>query len=107
MSDSINENPFKINDGKSKKKSSMWSHEQEILLAEWAEKAACFRWLHSKAEIKYESSHYRFSIPIIVLSTLSGTANFGIDSVAPTSQASCDLREKLALDVEPQGQVYF
>lgn len=83
MSDGISENPFKINDGKTKKKPSIWSHEQEILLAEWAEKAACFRWLHSKAEIKYESSHYRFSIPIIVLSTLSGTANFGIDSVVP------------------------
>ena len=83
MSDGISDNPFKINDGKPKKHTSMWSHEQEILLAEWAEKAACFRWLHSKAEIKYESSHYRFSIPIIVLSTLSGTANFGIDSVVP------------------------
>jgi hypothetical protein len=82
MSDGISKNPFKINDGKPKKLST-WSHEQEILLAEWAEKAACFRWLHSKAEIKYESSHYRFSIPIIVLSTLSGTANFGIDSVIP------------------------
>ena len=83
MSDGISENPFKLNDGKTKKKQSIWSHEQELLLAEWAEKAACFRWLHSKAEIKYESSHYRFSIPIIVLSTLSGTANFGIDSVVP------------------------
>jgi hypothetical protein len=83
MSDGISENPFKINDVKGKKKVSIWSHEQELLLAEWAEKAACFRWLHSKAEHKYESSHYRFSIPIIVLSTLSGTANFGIDSVVP------------------------
>lgn len=75
-------NAFKINDSKNKPKSK-WTHEQENLLAEWAEKAACYRWLHSKSEKKYTSCHYKYSIPIIILSTLTGTANFGIDSIVP------------------------
>ena len=72
-------NNFIKNDPKRKK--SKWTSEQENLLAEWAEKAACYRWLHSKSEKIYTKSHYRYSIPIIILSTLTGTANFGIDSV--------------------------
>ena len=73
-------NNFIKNDTKNKKKS-QWTREQENLLAEWAEKAACYRWLHSKSEKIYTTSHYRYSIPIIILSTLTGTANFGIESV--------------------------
>jgi len=73
-------NIFISNDNKLKNKSE-WTTEQEMLLAEWAEKAACYRWLHSKSEKVYTSNHYNFSIPIIILSTLTGTANFGIESV--------------------------
>ena len=40
---------------KEEKEKSKWTHEQEELLAEWAEKAACYRWLHSRAE-----KYYRF-----------------------------------------------
>ena len=30
------------------KKEVKWTSEQEELLAEWAEKAKCYRWLHSR-----------------------------------------------------------
>ena len=76
----MDDNHFIKNDVKKKNKS-LWTHEQENLLAEWAEKAACYRWLHAKSEKIYTTSHYRYSIPIIILSTLTGTANFGIESV--------------------------
>ena len=33
-----------------------WTKEQEALLAEWAEKASCYRWLHGRAEKKYRRS---------------------------------------------------
>jgi len=62
---------------------SRWTHEQEELLAEWAEKAACYRWLHSRSEKYYRSRNYLFTIPVIVLSTLTGTANFAMDSFVP------------------------
>lgn len=60
-----------------------WSHEVEKLLAEWSEKASCWRWLYGRAEKKYRYKYYCFSIPVIILSTLTGTANFGMDSYVP------------------------
>ena len=62
------------------KKLSIWTDEAELLLKEWSEKAGCYRWLHDKSEKKYRTRYYLFSIPVIVLSTLTGTANFGMDS---------------------------
>ena len=32
-----------------------WTREQEELLAEWSEKATCYRWLHSRSE----KTHYQ------------------------------------------------
>ncbi len=60
-----------------------WSEEVEILLKEWAEKASCWRWLYGRSEKKYRYKYYCFSIPVIILSTLTGTANFGMDSYIP------------------------
>jgi len=60
-----------------------WTKEQESLLAEWAEKASCYRWLHGRAEKKYRRSNYAFTIPVIIMSTLTGTANFAMDSFVP------------------------
>ena len=66
-----------------KDKLSHWSPEQEELLAEWAEKASGYRWLHSRSEKLYRKRNYRFTIPVIILSTLTGTANFAMDSFVP------------------------
>ena len=60
-----------------------WSDEIESLLAEWAEIGLCYSWLHSYSERKYKKKYHHMSIPIIVLSTLTGTANFA-DSYVPT-----------------------
>jgi hypothetical protein len=60
-----------------------WSDEVELLLKEWAEKASCWRWLYGRSEKKYRYKYYCFSIPVIILSTLTGTANFGMDSYVP------------------------
>ena len=60
--------------------------EQEELLAEWSEKAACYRWLHNQSEKYYRVRNYAFTIPVIILSTLTGTANFAMDSFVPQEQ---------------------
>ena len=60
-----------------------WTPEQEELLAEWAEKASGYRWLHSRSEKLYRKRNYIFTIPVIILSTLTGTANFAMDSFVP------------------------
>jgi len=61
----------------------MWTSAQEQLLAEWSEKATCYRWLHSRSEKSYRTKNYSFTIPVIILSTLTGTANFAMDSFVP------------------------
>ena len=55
---------------KSKEIHKDWTIEQEELLAEWAEKAACYRWLHNQSEKYYRVRNYAFTIPVIILSTL-------------------------------------
>ncbi len=42
-----------------------------------------YRWLHGLAEKKYRRSNYSFTIPVIIMSTLTGTANFAMDSFVP------------------------
>ena len=59
-----------------------WSPEVENLLSEWGEVAMCFSWLHNYSQRKYKKKYQRVQIPIIVLSTLTGTANFA-DSYVP------------------------
>jgi hypothetical protein len=65
---------------------SVWTLEQEELLAEWAEKASCYRWLHHHSEKRYRCRNFGFTIPVIILSTLTGTANFAMDSFVPQEQ---------------------
>jgi len=61
----------------------VWSDECEKLLASWSEKASCYRWLHGRSEKKYRKRYYAFSIPVIILSTLSGAANVGMGEFVP------------------------
>ncbi len=60
-----------------------WTKQLEVLVAEWADKSACYRWMHEKTESIYSGYNMYFTIPVIILSTLSGTANFAVDSFLP------------------------
>ena len=53
-----------------------WSKDHENILIDWADKAMCYKWLHSKSNAKYSNLNSWFTIPVIVMSTLTGTANF-------------------------------
>lgn len=53
-------------------------------MAEWADKAGCYRWLHDRCEKKYSRMNMLITIPVIILSTLTGTANFAIDGFVPS-----------------------
>ena len=53
-----------------------WTTEHEQILIEWADKAMCYRWLHSKSNALYSSLNAWYTIPVIIISTLTGTANF-------------------------------
>jgi hypothetical protein len=58
-----------------------WTKEQEELMAGWADIAACYRWMHDKYEKKASSSNMWITVPVIVLSTLTGSASFIMNSV--------------------------
>jgi len=58
-----------------------WSEEQEKLMADWSDLAMCYRWLHDRSEKFFYKRNLWITLPVIVLSTLCGTANFGIQSV--------------------------
>ena len=58
-----------------------WSNEHEDILIDWADKAMCYRWLHSNANQQFAKLSRWFTIPVIVISTVTGTANFAQDRV--------------------------
>jgi hypothetical protein len=58
-----------------------WTSDHETILIEWADKAMCYRWLHSKSNLMYSRLNAWYTIPVIVISTLTGTANFAQERV--------------------------
>lgn len=56
-----------------------WTEEHENILVDWADKAMCYRWMHSKANQGYSRKNAWYTIPVIIMSTLTGTANFAQD----------------------------
>ncbi len=60
-----------------------WSEEIEELLSEWGEIATCYAYLHNFSQRKYKRKYHHMQVPIIILSTLTGTANFATDSYVP------------------------
>ena len=59
-----------------------WTRELENLFAEWADKASCYRWMHEKTGRMYHTSDQSLSFPVIILSTVTGAANFAMSSIS-------------------------
>jgi hypothetical protein len=53
-----------------------WHTQHLVILKDWGEISASYRWLHYYTHIRYKIKNYAYMIPVIVLSTISGTANF-------------------------------
>lgn len=64
-----------------------WSVEHERILAEWADKAMCYRWLHTRSNTLFSNLNAYYTIPCIIISTLAGTANFAQGRVPVEYQA--------------------
>jgi hypothetical protein len=58
-----------------------WTREVETLMARWADVAICFRWMHERTHRIYQSRDMAFMFPVIILSTVTGAANFAMDSI--------------------------
>ena len=53
-----------------------WNEQHESILRQWGEASGCYRYMHHRAFLMYKKLSMRFTLPVIVLSTLTGTANF-------------------------------
>jgi hypothetical protein len=58
-----------------------WTSEIEDLMADWADKAACYRWMHEKTSTSCQERDNYFNYPIIILSGLTASANFALNSI--------------------------
>lgn len=58
-----------------------WESYHETIFIDWADKASCYNWLHNKSYLKYSQKRNLFTIPVIIMSTLTGTANFALDRI--------------------------
>jgi len=64
----------------------VWSEENEEIMVEWCDVAQCYKWLNNRAHIIYSKQHAWYTIPAIILSTISGTASFATSTLPPTAQ---------------------
>ena len=62
----------------------MWNEYHENVLRQWGEASACYRYMHHRSFLMYKKLSLRFNLPVIVLSTITGTANFA-QSTLPVS----------------------
>jgi len=89
---SINDkgNDNKNNDKKDKNKENeevkIWLDSEVQLLKKWGEVADSYRLLHDRAFREFQIKSYGLTIPVIILSTLSGTASFSITSFPESLQ---------------------
>jgi len=54
----------------------IWNETEVNILKKWGEQAASYRVLHNRSYRKYKNLTALFTIPVIIISTLTGTANF-------------------------------
>ena len=74
-----------------------WTKEQEELMAGWADVASCYRWMHDKCEKKNARSNLSITVPVIILSTLTGSANFMLQSVIPPDDKELQKYAQIAI----------
>jgi hypothetical protein len=87
MSSNEKNKDVKKNEDKEKSTEKIWLDSEVQLLKKWGEIAASYRLLHDRAFREYQIKSYGLTIPVIIMSTLSGTASFSISSFPPSLQA--------------------
>lgn len=72
-------------------KSKNWKKSDEHLLEEWADHSKAYRWMHEQARLKFARKNAQFQIPVIIISTITGAANFAQDRVPADFQGHYSL----------------
>jgi len=58
-----------------------WTESLEDVLKQWGERAAAYRLLHGECAQKHAKSDRYYTLPVIILSSLSGGANLSLSSL--------------------------
>ena len=58
-----------------------WKIEEEMILKSWSEKASCFQVMHDRSFKRFWCLNAWFAVPVIIISTLTGTGNFAQNSL--------------------------
>lgn len=61
---------------------SFWKEEEENIIKQWSDKALCYQWMHARCREIFVSKNAWYTIPVIIISTITGTANFAQDRFA-------------------------
>jgi len=64
----------------------LWKEDQEEILKKWADKGTCFKMMHERAYKKYWCMNAWFNIPVIIISTITGTGNFASSNFGAYAQ---------------------
>jgi hypothetical protein len=68
-----------------------WSKEQENLMANWGDLSVCYRFLHDKSHKIYRKKALLISSSVIVLSSVGGFANIGVQSLFKDDEKAKEL----------------
>lgn len=82
----INENSDIINPTNIPKKNTQWAHYHEKIFIDWCDKAMCYRYLHNNCQRYYYKLKVCYTIPVILISTLTGVANFAQERIPSAYQ---------------------
>ena len=63
-----------------------WTKSTEELLVSWADIALCYTWIFDKSYRRFNNINYRYTIPIIVMSTVTGTISMSLNSLLNEDQ---------------------
>ena len=54
----------------------VWHKQQELILKSWGESCSCYRHMHYRSHLHFRRLTMRYMLPIIIISTVTGTVNF-------------------------------
>ena len=65
-----------------------WNSQLERVISDEGERSLCFSWLHSKSEKRFSKLNIYISLPVIIMSTLAGSASIGSKTLFNNAEGS-------------------
>jgi hypothetical protein len=76
-----------------------WNSQLERVISDEGERSLCFMWLHSHSEKLFTKLSNYVTIPVIIMSTISGSVSIGAPAIFPSQQVGGVLTGLVSLSV--------